>query len=165
MNNEQLLAIAQNALGAQLTNAETERDGMICLTITSGSLHGFMKTLRDEHGFNFLTSLCGVHYHEAQPVELLGAVYILHNWTANVRMRVKCLVPKSEPNIPSMHDVWASANWQERETFDFYGIIFEGHPNLTRILNVDEMDFFPLRKEYPLEEQTRNDKMDYMFGR
>ncbi len=164
MTNEQLLQIAQSNLGAQLLATETARDGMLCLTIDPRGLHGFMKMLRDEHGFNFLTSLCGVHYHEAQP-EQLGAIYILHNWSANVRMRVKCLVPKSDPSIPTMSDVWASANWQERETFDFYGIIFEGHPNLTRILNVDEMDFFPLRKEYPLEEQTRNDKMDYMFGR
>lgn len=165
MTNEQLLTLAQTTLGAHLTTSETATDGVLCLTIERGELHGFLKMLRDEQGFNFLTSLCGIHYHQAKPVELLGAVYILHNWTENVRMRVKCLVPKSDPTMPSVQDIWASANWQERETYDFFGIIFEGHPNLTRILNVDEMDFFPLRKEYPLEEQTRNDKMDYMFGR
>jgi NADH-quinone oxidoreductase subunit C len=159
-----LLKITQDELGANLIATDTDRDGMLSVTVAPENLHGFMLYLRDMHGFNFLTSLCGVHYNEPQP-EQLGAVYHLHNWTANVRMRVKCFVPKDTPNIPSMHDIWASANWQERETFDFYGINFTGHPNLTRILNVDEMDFFPLRKEYPLEEQTRNDKMDYMFGR
>jgi NADH-quinone oxidoreductase subunit C len=53
----------------------------------------------------------------------------------------------------------------ERETYDFFGIIFEGHPNLIRILNVDDMDYFPLRKEYPLEDQIRQDKVDEFFGR
>jgi NADH-quinone oxidoreductase subunit C len=53
----------------------------------------------------------------------------------------------------------------ERETYDFYGVIFEGHPNLKRILNVDEMSIFPMRKEYPLEDNTRKDKNDEMFGR
>ena len=58
-----------------------------------------------------------------------------------------------------------AANWMERETYDFYGVNFVGHPNLKRILNVDEMDYFPMRKEYPLEDQTRSDKDDEMFGR
>ena len=61
--------------------------------------------------------------------------------------------------------IWVGANWMERESYDFYGIRFKGHPNLVRILNVDEMDIFPLRKEFPLEDQTREDKEDKMFGR
>jgi NADH-quinone oxidoreductase subunit C len=61
--------------------------------------------------------------------------------------------------------LYSSANWMERETYDFFGVNFIGHPNLKRILNVDEMDYFPLRKQYPLEDQTRIDKDDEMFGR
>jgi NADH-quinone oxidoreductase subunit C len=80
-------------------------------------------------------------------------------------MRVKVFVPIDNPKVPSLTKIFASADWQERETFDFYGIIFEGHPNLTRILNVDDMDYHPLRKEYPLEDQTRRDKEDLYFGR
>jgi NADH-quinone oxidoreductase subunit C len=53
----------------------------------------------------------------------------------------------------------------ERETFDFYGVLFEGHPNLTRILNEDSMDYFPMRKEFQLEDATREDKDDRFFGR
>ena len=74
-------------------------------------------------------------------------------------------MPIVNPSIATVTDLFAAANWQERETFDFYGIIFEGHPNLTRIMNVDEMDYFPLRKEYPLEDGTRTDKEDKYFGR
>ena len=69
------------------------------------------------------------------------------------------------PKVPTVTSVYAAANWMERETYDFYGIIFEGHPNLKRILNVDEMTIFPMRKEYPLEDNTRKDKNDEMFGR
>ena len=69
------------------------------------------------------------------------------------------------PEIPTVTDLWLGANWMERETFDFYGVKFIGHPNLKRILNMDEMDYHPLRKEYPLEDQTRDDKDDRMFGR
>jgi NADH-quinone oxidoreductase subunit C len=62
-------------------------------------------------------------------------------------------------------NLFSTANWLEREAYDFFGVNFVGHPNLIRIMNVDEMDYFPLRKEYPVEDQTRIDKDDDMFGR
>jgi NADH-quinone oxidoreductase subunit C len=83
----------------------------------------------------------------------------------NNRIRVKTFFPISNPEIPSVTDIWLGANWMERETYDFFGVKFKGHPNLKRILNMDEMDIYPLRKEYPLEDQTREDKNDSMFGR
>jgi NADH-quinone oxidoreductase subunit C len=67
--------------------------------------------------------------------------------------------------IKSVVDLFASANWQERQEFDFFGIDFVGHPNLTRILNVEDMDYHPMRKEYRLEDGTRDDKEDKFFGR
>lgn len=149
---------------AAIIQNETTRDGMQCLTVSREALPEMMLDLRDSHGFGFLTDLCGIHFDEPKP-EQLGVIYHLHNLQANVRIRLKVLFPKSDPTVASMVEIWKSANWQERETFDFYGIQFVGHPNLTRILNIDDMDFHPLLKEYPLEEQTRNDKLDYMFGR
>jgi NADH-quinone oxidoreductase subunit C len=115
-------------------------------------------------GFQFLTDLQAVHYPDQKGAEL-AVVYHLHNLSSNVRIRFKVFVDILKPDVASATQVFATANFMERETFDFYGVNFVGHPNLIRILNVDEMDYFPLRKEYPLEDQTRIDKDDEMFGR
>ncbi|MBL7762459.1 MAG: NADH-quinone oxidoreductase subunit C [Chitinophagaceae bacterium] len=114
--------------------------------------------------FRFMTDLCGVHFPDNKGKEL-GVVYHLHNLVDNVRIRFKVFTDINTPDIFTATGLFSSANWQERETYDFYGINFIGHPNLKRILNVDEMDYFPLRKEYPLEDQSRTDKDDEMFGR
>lgn len=114
--------------------------------------------------FRFLTDLQAVHYPEQQDREL-AVVYHLHNLADNVRIRFKIFAPVSKPDVYTATQLFATANWMERETYDFYGVNFVGHPNLKRILNVDEMDYFPLRKEFPLEDQTRIDKDDEMFGR
>ena len=114
-------------------------------------------------GFNFLTDLCGVHYPNRDAK--FEVVYHLHSFANNTRLRIMVPLAGDPPHIPTATAVYASANWMERETYDFYGIIFDGHPNLKRILNVDEMSIFPMRKEYPLEDNTRKDKNDEMFGR
>ena len=114
--------------------------------------------------FKFLTDLCAVNYPDQAGREL-AVVYHLHNLTENVRIRFKVFTSINEPDIFTASKLFSGANWMERETFDFYGVNFVGHPNLKRILNVDEMDYFPLRKEFPLEDQTRRDKDDEMFGR
>ncbi len=114
--------------------------------------------------FQFLTDLTGVHYPD-QPGRELAVVYHLHNLKENVRLRFKVFSAIQQPDVYTATGLFASANWMERETYDFFGVNFVGHPNLKRILNVDEMDYFPLRKEYPLEDQTRIDKDDEMFGR
>lgn len=90
---------------------------------------------------------------------------MLHSWTNNVRVRIKVYVPIAEPNVPTLTNLFASANWMERESFDFFGINYVGHPNLKRILNIEDMDYHPMRKEYPLEDATREDKIDALFGR
>jgi NADH-quinone oxidoreductase subunit C len=114
--------------------------------------------------FRFLTDLCGVHYPEKKGREI-AVVYHVHNLVDNIRIRFKIFTDVNKPDVFSATALYESANWMERETYDFYGVNFIGHPNLKRILNADEMDYFPLRKEYPLEDQTRIDKDDEMFGR
>lgn len=118
----------------------------------------------EELKFRFLTDLCAVHYPNLKEREL-AVVYHLHNLENNVRIRFKVFTNISKPDVYTATGLFSSANWMERETYDFYGINFVGHPNLKRILNVDEMDYFPMRKQYPLEDQSRVDKDDEMFGR
>lgn len=114
--------------------------------------------------FQFMTDLCAAHFPDNEGREL-AVVYHLHNLVDNIRIRFKVFTPVAAPDVFSASALFSAANWMERETYDFYGVNFVGHPNLKRILNVDEMDYFPLRKEFPLEDQTRIDKDDAMFGR
>ena len=114
--------------------------------------------------FTFLTDLTAVHYPDDKGREL-AVVYHLHNMAENKRVRFKVYTAIDTPDVYTATSLFAGANWQEREAYDFFGVNFVGHPDLRRIMNVDEMDYFPLRKEYPLEDQTRIDKDDEMFGR
>jgi len=118
----------------------------------------------EELRFRFLTTLGGVHY-PANKGKELAVVYHLHNLEDNVRIRFKVFTDINQPDVYTATGLFSAANWMERETYDFYGVNFVGHPKLKRILNVDEMDYFPMRKEFPLEDQSRIDKDDEMFGR
>jgi len=118
----------------------------------------------EELQFRFLTDLQAVHYPDNKGSEL-AVVYHLHNLKDNVRIRFKVFTVIEKPDVFTATGLFEAANFMERETYDFYGVNFVGHPNLIRILNVDEMDYFPMRKEFPLEDQTRIDKDDEMFGR
>lgn len=133
-------------------------------TVNKEHIHDVLSFLKNdtELNFHFLTDLTGI---QTADEKHLGVVYHLHNMVKNYRIRVKTFFPMNNPEVASATDIWDGANWMERETYDFFGVKFKGHPNLKRILNVDEMDIYPLRKEYPLEDQSRDDKDDKMFGR
>ncbi len=118
----------------------------------------------EELKFKFLTDLAAVHYPDRKGEEL-AVVYHLHNLVDNIRIRFKVYTDIAKPDVFSATALYSAANWMEREAYDFYGVNFVGHPNLIRIQNVEEMEYFPQRKEYPLEDQSRIDKDDEMFGR
>ena len=115
--------------------------------------------------FHFLTDLCGVHYPDNSIDRQFAVVYHLHNWYENKRIKLKVFVDGTAPKVKSLTTIFPSSNWMERETFDFYGIEFIGHPQLKRILNMDEMVSHPMRKEFPMEDSGRTDKDDRYFGR
>jgi len=117
-----------------------------------------------EMGFGFLTTMCALHFPENKGQEM-GLMYQLQNMQKNWRIRLKIFFPINDVVVPTATGLFAAANWMERQEYDFFGIIFKGHPNLKRILNMDEMNYFPMRKEYPLEDAAREDKNDSMFGR
>ena len=143
-----------------------ESYGMLSIEAAKENNLKVLQFLHDdvELGFRFLTDLCGINFPDL-PGRELAVVYHLHNLTENVRVRFKIFTNIKEPDVFTATKLFSAANFMERETFDFYGVNFVGHPNLKRILNVDEMDYFPMRKEFPLEDQTRRDKDDEMFGR
>jgi NADH-quinone oxidoreductase subunit C len=140
-----------------------ETSDILTFTITKQAVTDVILFLKEDLGFQFLTDLCGIHYPDQELA--LGVVYHLHNLPENKRIRLKAFTSVNDPEIQSLTEIFSAANWMERETYDFFGIIFTGHPNLIRILNVEYLDYFPLRKEYPLEDQTRKDKDDSFFGR
>ncbi|SDQ01368.1 NADH dehydrogenase subunit C [Mucilaginibacter sp. OK268] len=138
-----------------LLTVETGREQIIDLLT-------FLKT-DDALRFIFLTDITAIHYPEQE--KQIGIIYHLHSLTTNTRIRIKVFLADGDVHIPTATTVWEGANWMERETYDFFGVIFDGHPDLRRILNVDDMTAFPMRKEFPLEDPNRVDKKDYFFGR
>ena len=140
--------------------------GMLTFTATKDMNLKVLQYLYDEPqlGFQFMTDLTAVHYPNRKGEEL-AVVYHMHNLRENVRIRLKVFTPAENPDVFSATALYSTANWLEREAYDFFGVNFVGHPNLKRIMNVDDMDYHPLRKEYPLEDQKRTDKDDEMFGR
>lgn len=166
MDKEQFLTKLEEKMPGAVLHSETSTDGILNIHSTREQLLQLLELLRDDadFGFNFLTSLNAIHYPDKTGQEL-AMVYHLHNWMQNVRIRVKIFFPQDDPQVPSATSLWLSANWQERQEYDFFGVVFTGHPDLRRILNVDDLDVFPLRKEYRVEDGTRTDKDDRFFGR
>ena len=123
--------------------------GELTLFIKAARLVDVAKILRDQLRFEMCVGVNGIHFPEETSREL-HAVYSLLSITRNQRIRLEVCVSEKEPHIPSVVDVWAGANWHERETYDMFGIIFDNHPGLTRILMPDDWSGFPQRKDYPL---------------
>lgn len=166
LSHDTILARIEQKMPGTIRSSDVALDGILNFHVAREQVVGFLQLLRDDEvlRFNFLTSLCGIQHAENGGQEM-GVVYHLHNWQDNVRIRVKIAFPKDDPHVPTMTTLWPTANWMERQEYDFFGIVFTGHPDLRRILNVDDLDVFPMRKEYRLEDGTRTDKDDRFFGR
>lgn len=125
--------------------------GEITFYVRREHLLEVMQQLRDDAGlrFEFASGVSGVHYPHSTDREL-HAVYHLLSMTHNRRIRVEVACPDSDPHIPSVVSIYPTADWHERETYDFFGIIFDGHPALTRIEMPDDWPGHPQRKDYPL---------------
>lgn len=163
-NNIVLAAIERQFPGAVL--AHSEPYGMLTLETTREQIVDMLRFVKEDPELqaSFLTTLCTVHYPDNAGKEL-GIVYHLHSLVHNFRFRIKAFFPVNDPTFPSVTSLWPTANWMERQEYDFFGVQFTGHPDLRRILNVDDLDVFPMRKEYRMEDGTRTDKDDRFFGR
>lgn len=115
-------------------------------------LHAAMLALRDEFGFDLLIDVTCVDYLRYRgATDRFGLVYLLANTATNERLTVRVMLNEPDLQVPSVVSVWEGANWFEREVYDMFGIQFEGHPDLRRILMPEEFTAFPLRKDYPLQ--------------
>ncbi|TJZ59789.1 NADH-quinone oxidoreductase subunit C [Sphingobacterium olei] len=164
LNNQSILNRLKDKFGDQIQNPLEPHD---LLTIET-SIESIIEVLQfvksdDMLQFSYLTDITAVHYPNQE--KSFAVVYHVHNLYQNIRLRIKVYIDGQNPVIPTATIVWNGANWMERETYDFFGIIFEGHPDLRRILNMDDLGVFPMRKEYPLEDPNRVDKKDFYFGR
>jgi len=161
--NTEVIELLGEQFGEQLFDV-TEPYGLLTFSTNKDRLITVLSFLRENGkiNFNFLTDLTAVHYPEKNQ---LAVVYHLHSMVSGIRVRLKVFIHENEPTIATASTLWNSANWMERETYDFFGIKFEGHPDLRRILNMDDLGVYPMLKQYPLEDPNRVDKKDEYFGR
>jgi NADH-quinone oxidoreductase subunit C len=114
-------------------------------------LYAFLQCLKEECGFDMLAEMTAVDYlNYPNAKDRFGVVYVLLNTTTGERVVVKTYVNEPDLVLPSAFPLWKGADWLEREVYDMYGIVFEGHPDLRRILMPEEFSAYPLRKDYPL---------------
>ena len=164
ITNEELLKKINEKFDQQIT-VVGEPYGLLTIETGREQIIALLEFLKNDTvlQFIYLTDITAVHYPETE--NPIGIIYHVHSLVNNVRIRIKVFLPAEDYHIPTATTVWHGANWMERETYDFFGVIFDGHPDLRRILNVDDMTVFPMRREYPLEDPNRVDKKDYFFGR
>ncbi|MGZ3874639.1 MAG: NADH-quinone oxidoreductase subunit C [Mucilaginibacter sp.] len=162
--NEELLKSINERFPDQVT-VIGEPFGMLTLETGREQIIAVLSYLKTDQTlqFGYLTDLTAIHYPGTE--RQIGVIYHLHSLVNNVRIRLKVFLNDGDVHIPTATTLWDGANWMERETYDYFGVIFDGHPDLRRILNVDDMTAFPMRKEFPLEDPNRVDKKDYFFGR
>jgi NADH-quinone oxidoreductase subunit C len=164
ITNEELLNSIKSKFESDITSV-TEPFGLLTIETSREQIIDLLTFLKTDARLQFiyLTDLTAIHYPGTE--KPIGVIYHLHSLVNNVRIRIKVFVADDDVKMPTATVLWNGANWMERETYDFFGVVFEGHPDLRRILNVDDMTVFPMRKEYPLEDPNRVDKRDYFFGR
>ncbi|UCD84048.1 MAG: NADH-quinone oxidoreductase subunit C [Deltaproteobacteria bacterium] len=131
-----------------ITNISSFGDELT-VTIKKESILALSRFLKDEFSFDFLVDVCGVDYLGREP--RFEVVYHLLSIRSRSRLRLKVPVPGESSTLDSVCSVWKAANWFEREVFDMYGISFNGHPDLRRILNTEDVGGYPLRKDFPLK--------------
>lgn len=126
----------------------TEFRGEHTVQTTLAALHELMAHARDEYGFDYLVDVSSLDHLDEEP--RFEMVYELYGYGHGLHLRVKAKVSEDE-SVPTVSDLWPTANWHEREVYDMMGINFAGHPDLRRILMWEGYPFFPLRKDFPLE--------------
>ena len=133
-----------------LTSSEFR--GQTRIVVARDQLHDLLRTLRDDHGFDMLIDITCVDYLNYRgATERFGLVYLLAGSDDMRRLTIRVMLGEPDLNVPTVTDLWSGADWLEREVWDMFGITFDGHPDLRRILMPEEFTAHPLRKDYPLQ--------------
>ncbi len=144
------LSVLQQRFGAELTESRFRDNRRV--DVPGEKLFEILSCLKSDHGFSMLVDLTAVDYLEYEgAVDRFGVVYMLLNVLTGERLIVRTSVNPPDLTLPSVYSLWRSCDWMEREVYDMFGIEFDGHPDLRRILMPEEFAAFPLRKDYPLK--------------
>jgi NADH-quinone oxidoreductase subunit C len=131
---------------------DSEFRGQSRIVVPPSECFETLQCLKNEYGFDFLVDLTCVDYLGLRDAtDRFGLVYLLANAESGVRLTVRVMLNEPDLTVPSVVPLWEGANWMEREVWDMFGIQFDGHPNLQRILMPEEFTAHPLRKDYPLQ--------------
>lgn len=150
MDHSSTVAVLRSTLGEDGFRTSQFRDNFR-IVVPAGRLFDALKALKEQAGFDMLADVTAADYlHYPDATDRYGVVYVLVNTTTGERVIVKTFVNDPEPRLPSAFPLWKGADWLEREVFDMFGIVFEGHPDLRRILMPEGFASYPLRKDYPL---------------
>lgn len=150
MNYETIVVALREKLGAENVATSEFRDNRR-LTVPPGRLFETLETLKQRFSFDMLVDVTAVDYlHYPDAKDRLGVVHALLNTATGERLYVKTYLNEPDLTLPSAVPLWKGADWMEREVYDMFGIVFEGHPDLRRILMPEAFTSFPLRKDYPL---------------
>jgi NADH-quinone oxidoreductase subunit C len=150
MSFESMVAVLKERLGAEAITTSQFRDNRR-LVVPPEKLYDLLQFLKNGLGFDMLIDISAADYlNYPNAKDRLGVFYALLNVTNGERIYVKSYLNEPDLTLPSAFSLWKAADWLEREVFDMFGIVFEGHPDLRRILLPEEFKDFPLRKDYPL---------------
>jgi NADH-quinone oxidoreductase subunit C len=149
MTHEDILAKLREKFGDAFTASEFRDNRRII--VPSEHVYAVLEFLKQQGGFDLLAELGGADYLQyPNAKDRYGVWYVLVNTTTGVRLIVKTFTNDPDPTLPSVFSLWKGADWLEREVYDMYGVVFDCHPDLRRILMPDEFTAFPLRKDYPM---------------
>ncbi len=159
MTAPEIVALLKDHFGETIVDQKTEGVLNPFVTVLPGKILDVARFLRDDShtAFDLLMCLSGMDYTGGK----LGVVYHCDSTTLKHKIVLKVQVPTTDPRVQSVESIWKTANWHEREAFDMFGIVFDGHPDLRRILMPDDWEGYPLRKDYEVPEYYHGMKVPY----
>ncbi len=157
---EELHRILTDKFGEELFELKQDVPVAPWIIVKAEQIREVSKFLRDEPGLRFDSLMClsGVHYPKENT---LGLTYHLFSTSEKHKLTLKVIMPEDDAHLPTVEQIWKTADWHEREAFDMFGIRFDGHPDHRRILCPDDWEGYPLRKDYQVQEFYRGMKVEY----